>query len=409
MSTPRTLEAIRADVPALRREHAGHPVAYFDGPGGTQVPGVVARRVADVLLHHNANAHWHYPTSRETDAILAHARATFAALFGGAEDEIVFGANFTSLAFHLARGLGRAWEPGDEVIVTELDHHANVAPWQALAAERGIVLRWWPIEVETGTLSLERLPALLTPRTRLLAVGGASNALGTITDVGAACGIARAHGVLSFVDAVHLAPHHLLDVATIGADVVGCSPYKFYGPHLGVLWGRRDLLAAVDVPRLQPATNAIPERIQVGTPSFEAIAGAATAVEWLADLGGGAGSVRERLGASYAVLADREAALFARLWDGLGTLPGLTRHGPPPGTPRTATVSLTVGTRPAAALAAALAERAGCFASHGDFYAMTTAERLGVRAQGLLRLGLAVYSSAEEVDRVVAALGAEVA
>jgi cysteine desulfurase family protein (TIGR01976 family) len=409
MTTPRTLEAMRADFPALARHHAGWPVAYFDGPGGTQVPEVVARRVADVMLHHNANAHWQYPTSRETDAIMDHARATFAAFLGGADDEIVFGANFTSLVFHLARGLGRAWQAGDEVIVTELDHHANVAPWQALAHERGIVLRWLPMDVTTGTLALERLPALITPRTRLLALGGASNALGTITDITAACGIARAHGVLTVVDAVHLAPHQLLDAAAIGADVIGCSPYKFYGPHLGVLWGRRALLATVDVPRLQPATNAPPERLQVGTPSFEAIAGAAAAVEWLATVGGGDGGLRERLTASYAVLVDREATLFARLWAGLGAIPGLTRYGPPPGTPRTATVSVTLGDRPAAALAAALAERAGCFASHGDFYAMTTAERLGVRSQGLLRLGLAVYSTAEEVERVLGALAGEAA
>jgi len=409
MTTPRTLEAMRADFPALARHHAGWPVAYFDGPGGTQVPEVVARRVADVMLHHNANAHWQYPTSRETDAIMDHARATFAAFLGGADDEIVFGANFTSLVFHLARGLGRGWQAGDEVIVTELDHHANVAPWQALAHERGIVLRWLPMDVTTGTLALERLPALITPRTRLLALGGASNALGTITDITAACGIARAHGVLTVVDAVHLAPHQLLDAAAIGADVIGCSPYKFYGPHLGVLWGRRALLATVDVPRLQPATNAPPERLQVGTPSFEAIAGAAAAVEWLATVGGGDGGLRERLTASYAVLVDREATLFARLWAGLGAIPGLTRYGPPPGTPRTATVSVTLGDRPAAALAAALAERAGCFASHGDFYAMTTAERLGVRSQGLLRLGLAVYSTAEEVERVLGALAGEAA
>jgi cysteine desulfurase family protein (TIGR01976 family) len=409
MSTPRTLEAIRADFPALARHYAGQPVAYFDGPGGTQVPEAVAHRVADVMLHHNANAHWHYPTSRETDAILEHARHTFASLLNADAGEIVFGANFTSLAFHLARGLGRGWQPGDEVIVTELDHHANVAPWQALADERGIVLRWWPMDVATGTLALDRLPGLITARTRLLAVGGASNALGTITDITAACTIARAHGVLSFIDAVHLAPHQLLDATAIGADFIGCSPYKFYGPHLGVLWGRRELLATVDVPRLRPATNEAPERLQVGTPSFEAIAGAATAVEWLAGVGGARGSLRERLAESYAVLADREAALFSRLWTGLGHIPGIARHGPPPGTPRTATVSLTVGSRPAAEMANALAEHAACFASHGDFYAMTTAERLGVRAQGLLRLGLAVYSSTDEVDRVLAALAAEVA
>ena len=409
MSHPRPIESIRADFPALTRQHAGRPVAYFDGPGGTQVPDVVARRVAEVMLHHNANAHWNYPTSRETDAILDHARATFASFFNGDPSEIAFGANFTSLAFHLARGLGRAWEAGDEVIVTELDHHGNVAPWQALAAERGIVLRWWPMDVATGTLALDRLPDLITPRTRLLAVGGASNALGTITDITAACATARARGVLTFVDAVHLAPHQLMDAAAIGADLIGCSPYKFYGPHLGVLWGRREVLASVDVPRLQPATNEPPERIHVGTPSFEAIAGAATAVAWLATVGGGGGTLLELVDASYDVLAQREAALFARLWGGLGGIAGVTRRGPPPRTPRTATISVTVGDRPAAAVAGALADRAACFASHGDFYAMTTAERLGVRAQGLLRIGLAVYSTAEEVDRVLAGLAVEVA
>lgn len=402
-----TVETIRAAFPALARRHAGHPVAYFDGPGGTQVPQVVADRVRDVLLHHNANAHWNFPTSHETDAILDHARDTFAAFLHGRPEEIVFGANFTSLAFHVARGLGRAWQAGDEVIVTELDHHANVAPWQALAAERGIVLRWLPIDPATGQLRLEELPGLLGARTRLLAIGAASNALGTITDVATAARLAREAGVLTFVDAVHLAPHVLPDVQALGVDILACSPYKFYGPHLGVLWGRAALLSTVDVPRLQPATNLAPERIQVGTPSFEAIAGAAAAVEWLATLASSPeGDLRARLARSYAMLADREGELALRLWHGLGEVRGVVRHGPPPGTPRTATIALTVGQRPGREVAGLLADRAGCFASHGDFYALTTAERLGVREQGLVRLGLAAYSTAEEVERVVATLAA---
>lgn len=397
---------IRADFPALARTHAGRHVAYFDGPGGTQVPTVVADRVREVLLHHNANAHWHYPSSREVDGILDHARATFAAFLNGRPDEIAFGANFTQLLFHAARGLGRTWGPGDEVIVTELDHHANVAPWQALAAERGIVVRWLPLDPARGTLRLETLASLIGPRTRALAIGAASNALGTIPDVAATAALARAHGALVVVDAVHLAAHRLPDVAALGADIVGCSPYKFHGPHLGVLWMRADLLATVPVPRLAPATDAIPERIQLGTPSFEAIAGAAAAVEWLAALVPGGGTLRERLGRSYAALEAHEAALVARLWEGLGTVAGVRRHGPPPGTPRTATVSVTVGDRPSAAVAAQLASEHACYCSHGDFYAMTTAERLGVRGQGFLRLGLAAYTTADEVDRVVRGLAA---
>lgn len=404
MSDAMSVTEIRSAFPALARRHGGHPVAYFDGPGGTQVPQVVADRVRDVMLHHNANAHWHFPSSRETDAILDHARATFASFLGGAEDEIVFGANFTTLAFHVARGLGREWQPGDEVIVTELDHHANVAPWQALADERGIVLRWLPLDPATGTLRLDLLPALITDRTRLLALGAASNALGTITDVAAAVAVAQQAGVLTMADAVHLAPHVLVDVQAMGVDLLGCSPYKFHGPHLGVLWGRRELLARIDVPRLLPAPNAPPERLETGTPNFAAIAGAAAAVEWLATVGGGDGSLRSRLARSYAVLDEREAVLFALLWEGLGSIAGVTRHGPPPGRARTATVSLTVGRRPAAVVAEELAERTGCFASDGDFYASTTAERLGVQEQGWLRLGLAAYSTAAEVDRVVAGL-----
>lgn len=406
MSAALSVSEIRATFPALQRVHNGHPVAYFDGPGGTQVPLAVVDRVREVMLHHNANAHWHYPSSRETDAILDQARNTFASFLGGAADEIVFGANFTTLAFHVARGLGREWQPGDEVIVTELDHHANVAPWQALAHERGIVLRWLPIDIASGTLRLDLLPGLITPRTRLLAINAASNALGTLTDVASAVAIAQRSGVLTMADAVHLAPHVLVDVQAMGVDLLGCSPYKFHGPHLGVLWGRRELLARIDVPRLEPAPNAPPERLETGTLNFAAIAGAAAAVEWLATVGGGGGDLRNRLAKSYAVLEERESALFARLWEGLGGIPGVTLFGPPPGTPRTATVSITAGQRPAAVVAGELAELSGCFVSDGDFYASTTAERMGVTEQGWLRLGLAAYSTAEEVDRVVAGLKA---
>src|SRR5690348_5398992 len=239
-SDVRPTAEIRALFPALERRHRGHPVAYFDGPGGTQVPRAAAEAVRDYLLHHNANTHWHYPTSEETDRILSEARASVADLLGAVPAEIVFGANMTTLTFHLGRALGRGWGPGDEVVVTELDHHANVAPWRALERERGITIRAVPLNLETGELEWPALERALSPRTRLLAIGAASNALGTITDVARACALARAAGALSFVDAVHYAPHAWVDVRAIGCEFLACSAYKFYGPHVGILFGRSE-------------------------------------------------------------------------------------------------------------------------------------------------------------------------
>jgi cysteine desulfurase family protein (TIGR01976 family) len=401
MSSYAAVERIRADFPALRRQHAGRTVAYFDGPGGTQVPSVVADTMVEYLLHHNANTHWAYPSSAETDALLADARAVFAARLGGAPDEIAFGNNMTTLTFHLARTLGRQWNAGDEVVVTELDHHGNVAPWQALVRERGIVLRWLPLDTATGQLQLDRLPALLTPRTRLLAIGAASNILGTINDVARAAAIARAAGALTFVDGVHYTPHRLPDVAALGCDFFACSAYKFHGPHIGVLWGRRALIDQLDPPRLDPAPADSPEKLETGTQNHEGIVGGAAAVRWLASLaGGGSQPLRPALAAAYTGLHDREAALFAELWTALAAVPGLRLYGPGLDVPRTATLSFTLRGVGSQAVATALAGEA-CFVSHGDFYATTVTDRLGLTSQGLVRIGLACYSTAEEVDRVV--------
>ncbi len=238
MTTPKTTSEIRAAFPALTRCHNGLPVAYFDGPGGTQVPTPVVEAMADYLYHHNANTHWPYPSSAETDAMIADARAAAADLVNATPDEIVFGANMTTLTFHVARALGRAWGPGDEVIVTELDHQGNVAPWQALARERGITIRVVPFDAATGELDLEALSRFLSPRTRLVAVGAASNALGTINDLMTIGRLARSAGALFYVDAVHYAPHAVIDVRAWDCDFLACSAYKFYGPHVGVLYGQ---------------------------------------------------------------------------------------------------------------------------------------------------------------------------
>jgi cysteine desulfurase family protein (TIGR01976 family) len=395
---------IRAHFPALARVHRGQPVAYFDGPGGTQVPRVVGDALLDYLYHHNANTHWAYPTSAETDAALAHARVVLAAFLNATPDEIAFGNNMTTLTMHLARALGRAWGPGDEVIVTELDHHANVAPWTALAKERGITIRTVRMRVDDGQLDWTDLERAFSARTRLLAIGAASNALGTISDVAAAARLARAAGALVFVDGVHYAPHVLPDVRALDCDFFACSAYKFHGPHVGVLYGRRALLAATDFPKLIPASDEPPENAETGTINHEGIVGAAAAVEWLGSLAG-EGELRPRLAAVFAELHPRGRDLFAALWHGLAGVPGVRLFGPAPDTARTPTVGWVVRGVPSSEVARRLADRA-VFVSHGDFYAHTVIERLGQQPEGLVRAGCACYTTREEVDRLVAGVSA---
>ena len=396
--------SIRAQFPALERRVGNDTVAYFDGPGGTQVPRVVVDAVSEYLLEHNANTHWAYPTSAETDALLEEARATLADFLGGAHDEIAFGANMTTLTYHLARGLGRKWGPGDEIVITELDHHGNVGPWQALAVERGLTLRVVQLNTETGQLDWEDLQRKITPRCRLLAIGAASNALGTITDVRKAAQLARAVNALVFVDAVHYAPHVLPDVRDFDCDFLGCSAYKFYGPHVGVLWVRRSLIDDLDVPKLIPAPDEGPERLETGTQNHEGIVGAAAAVDFLASLGEG-GDRRAKLVAAFEGLHARSSAQVRTVWQELSALPRVQLYGPTPDVPRTPTVGFTVEGVSSTRVAEQLAAR-GVFVSHGDFYAHTVIERLGLHPEGLVRAGCACYTSDEEVERLIAGVRA---
>jgi cysteine desulfurase family protein (TIGR01976 family) len=390
---------IRASFPALSRQHRGHHVAYFDGPGGTQVPTVVAEAMTDYLYRHNANTHWRYPSSEETDAIIAASREAMADFLNATPAEVVFGANMTTLTFHVGRALGRGWAAGDEIVVTELDHHANVAPWTALGRERGITIRTVPLLPETGQLDWAALERTLSPKTRLLAIGAASNALGTVSDVARAVRLARQAGALTFVDAVHYAPHHAVDVRALDCDFLACSSYKFYGPHLGILYGRRERLQALDAPKLAPAPDTAPERMETGTLNHEGIAGAGAAVDFLAALSQGR-TRRERLVASLNALHDRGQKLLERVWEGLSRVSGVKLYGPRPTEPRTPTVAFTVAGRRADEVASALADR-GVFVSSGDFYATTVVARLGLTAEGLVRAGCACYTTEEEIDRLL--------
>ncbi|MEX2317578.1 MAG: aminotransferase class V-fold PLP-dependent enzyme [Pirellulales bacterium] len=422
-----SIDDIRSRFPALERRYAGVPIAYFDGPGGTQVPRCVVDAMVDYLYSHNANSHWNYPTSAETDEIIDGARAALADFVGGSPDEIVFGANATTLAFHVSRALAPLFSAGDEIVVTELDHHANVRPWQVLARERGCVLRVARMNVDGGTLDWDNFEQQISKRTKLVAIGAASNALGTVSDVARACRLAKSMGAYSFVDAVHYAPHFLADVALWGCDFLVCSAYKFYGPHIGALWCRREILESLPFVKVAPAPDSGPCRAETGTQNHEGIAGAAAAIDFLASLAGedrvhspailaGIGAAadevrpkmgrlcnvsrRQKLGAALAALHERSSALVRQIWSGLSEIEGVTLFGPPPDAPRTATVAFTVRGVPSSKVAGRLAER-GVFVSHGDFYAATVIERYGLDVEGMVRAGCACYTTAEEVEQLV--------
>ena len=396
-------QQIRSHFPALTRQHNGHAVAYFDAPGGTQVPREVAEAMTRYLFEHNANTHWEYPTSAETDAIIANSRQVAADFLNCSPREIVFGANMTTITFHLARALGRTWKAGDEVIITDLDHHANVAPWRALAVDRGIVVRAAHLIPGTTQVDLEHLAQLVSPRTRLIAIGGASNAVGTVNDLERVSSIARTARALLFVDAVHFAPHALVDVKAIGCDFLACSAYKFYGPHLGILFAREPLLSLLPFPKLVPAPDNAPDRAETGTQNHEAIAATAAAIDFLASLDPSNGSRRERLARVYEALHEQGMRFARMLWDGLSSIPRVKMVGPTPSQPRTPTVAFTVDGIASNEVARRLAD-VGLFVSHGDFYALTVVQQLGLGEEGLVRVGCGCYTSEDEVQRLVEAV-----
>src|SRR6266508_1891765 len=421
-------EEIRPQFPALLRLHNEHPAAYFDGAGGTQTPHIVVDAVADYLLNHNANTHWEYPTSHETDAIIESARSTFADFLNASPNEIVFGPNTTTMIYHLSRALGRSLGPGDEIVITELEHHANVAPWQALVVERGVTLNVAQMDPETGQLDWKDFERLVTKNTKVVAFGAGCNALGTVNDFRRAVDLAHSVGALALVDAVHYAPYFLCDVKEMNCDFLTCSAYKFYGPHVSVFYGKKDLLESVDFPKLEPAPDAAPERAEMGTQNHEGIAGAAAAVDFYASIAGyrtasgpgspsgqpawGGGSDRPidltsnrraHLQSAFAGLRAHSAPQVKRLWEELSKIKGVTLCGPPPQVERTPTVSFVIENVNSTDVARRLAER-GLFASHGDFYAQTVIERLGLAPEGLVRVGCACYTSDEEIDRLIEAV-----
>lgn len=394
-----TIDQIRRHFPALERQCNGQSVAYFDGPGGTQVPRRVVEAVVDYLYAHNANSGWAYPSSQETDIHILAAREAVACLLNAAASEIVFGANMTTLTYQLAHVLGQTYGPDAEILVTELEHHANIDPWLELGRQRGAKVRMAKMDPDTGQLDWSDLERLCSRRTRLIAIGAASNALGTINDVQRAARLARQVGAHLFVDAVHFAAHELVDVEAMGCDFLVCSAYKFYGPHLGVLFVRDELLRTLEFPRLAPAPNSVPDRAETGTRNHEGLAGVAAAVDFLAAMGGG-GDRRQGLRSFFDALRESGNQHSRQLWEGLSAIDGVRVFGPPPDSLRTPTISFTVGGASPEAVAVRLANEA-VFVSHGDFYASTAVARLGFSEHGLVRAGCACYTTSAEIDRLV--------
>ena len=419
MSTPARQEAthkpldvawVRQQFPSLDIQVNGYAAAFLDGPAGTQVPRQVVDAIQNYFLTANANTCGAFETSRRNDSIIDSARAAMADFFHCDKDEVIFGQNMTTIAFALARAIARELNPGDEIVVTTLDHDANVAPWRALE-EKGVVIRQADIHESDCTLNLDDLKKKITAKTKLVAVGYASNAVGTINPVAEITKLAHAAGALMFIDAVHYAPHGPIDVRALDCDFLACSPYKFFGPHMGTLYGKREHLLRFRPYKVRPAPDTLPDRWETGTQVQELIAGISAAVDYLAELGRRCDSTakdrRSALLAAYRSTRQHEMALLAQLIPGLLAIPGLKFFGitdPNQFEHRCSTVSIRLADHTPTETAKFLGDR-GIFTWDGNYYALNLAERLGVQSTGgFLRIGLVHYNTPVEVDRLLAAL-----
>ncbi len=430
MSLAIDLSTIRAQFPSLAQTVNGHPAAFLDGPGGTQVPQRVIDAIANYLSRDNSNTSGAYVTGRRTDAMIGEARAAMADFLHCAADEVVFGPNMTTLTYAMSRAIGRELKAGDEIVVTRLDHDANCSPWLQMAEDRGVTVRWAEIHDEDCTLDMADLAAKINSKTKLVAVGYASNAVGTINPVKEIVALAHKVGALAYIDAVHYTPHGLIDVQALDCDFLVCSTYKFFGPHMGVLYGKREHLQRFRPYKVRPLTDAIPYRWEYGTLNHECIAGIAACVDYIADLGrettrvahpsrlskggndtaGIEGAKTERrvaIESAYAAIHEHERVLLDRIMTGLKTIPGAKIYGitdPARFEQRCATLAVRIEGYTPLQLATQLGDR-GFFTWDGNYYALNLTEHLGVeKSGGFLRIGLVHYNTIEEVDRLLSAL-----
>jgi cysteine desulfurase family protein (TIGR01976 family) len=390
------VDAIRRCFPALSTG-----TAFFDGPGGSQTPTAVADAIRDAMLRPLSNRGHNTTAERNAEEMVDQCRRALGDLLNADPDEVIFGRSMTALTFDVSRTLSAQWRPGDEIVVTRLDHDANVRPWVIAAANAGAVIRWVDFDPATSELPVQNIEAQLGARTRLVAVTAASNLIGTMPDLRAIATHTHAVGALLYVDGVHYTAHGTVDFRDLGADFFACSPYKFLGPHCGVVVGKRDLLAELRPAKLLPATDRVPERFELGTLPYELMAGTTAAVDFLAGMTNAPGSRRDRLVAAMGALEEREDALRRRIEAGLHQLPAITIHSR--AARRTPTLLFTVAGRDAAAISGALAQR-DINAPAGSFYAYEASRVLGLGDVGGVRIGLAPYSSADDVDRLIGVL-----
>ncbi len=403
---------LRRQFPSLSRMHADQPVVYLDGPAGSQVPQSVIDAISDYYVRCNANRNGHFASSHQTDHLMEDAHRAAAAWFNATDpDETIFGANMTSLTFSFSRALAQAWKPGDEVVVTQLDHDANITPWRMAAKDRGASTRMVRVKKDDATLDLDHFAEQINPRTRLVAVTCASNSVGSRTQVAQLVDIAHRSGAEVYLDAVHLAPHSLIDVQQWQADFVVCSAYKFFGPHVGLLWGRKKRLQSINAYKVRPAPNDTPGKWMTGTQNHAAICGVTAAIDYLCDIGrklSGQSNLdrRSALTSAFPAIENYEQRLLTRLVAGLSEISGIKVFGitdPNQFAQRVPTIALTVDGRPSAEVAARLGE-AGIFAWHGNYYAVEVCDALGQSQHGMVRLGLLHTNTMEEVERTLQAV-----
>lgn len=397
------IEAVRREFPALARTHNGKPAVYLDGPGGSQMARPAIAAMLRYMEAGGANLHGAFPTSIETEEILDEARRYSAAFLGAGADEIAFGANMTTLTYGVSRALAKDWDSNSEIVVTELDHRANVDPWLQAAEEKGAKVRWLRLDADTLTLDEKEIENVIGGNTKLVAVGLASNIVGTVSDVARVSAIARKAGALVAVDAVHAAPHVAIDRDELGADILTCSAYKFFGPHVGVAAVRSELFERLDVHKVKPAPDYPPDKLETGTQNHEGIAGMTGALDFIASMGGG-GTLRERLLSGMKSIEEYEDGLAEKLRSALRETPGIKIYSAPDGVRKTPTVAFRSDPLSPREICERMSDE-GYFIGDGHFYASTVVERLGLReVGGVVRVGVAPYTSEAEVEGFVETL-----
>ena len=393
------VDQVRSQFPALARTYKNKPVVYFDGPGGAQAVESAIKAVAGYMTRGGANLHGNFPTSRETEELIAKTKSDIATLFNAKAGEVAFGPNATSLMFQVSRALSRQWQPGDEIVLTELEHHSNIDTWRTAAEDRGVTVKYVPLDTKTLTLKLETLPQLITPRTRLVAVGSASNCVGTITDVARVSREAKKVGALVAVDAVHAIPHLYVDREALGIDFLFSSAYKFFAAHVGLAIIREELFENLEVYKVAPAPGNIPDRLETGTQSHEGIPSVSCAIEFIASLGSG-NTLSQRIQSGYQAIEEHENGLAEIIRREMAAMPGITLYQAGPEVPKTPTIAFRADKISPRDFCIRMCEEHSVFIAEGDFYAQTLAERLGIREKGsFIRAGLAPYNNLEEVNR----------